>query len=80
VASFRATGRFLRKSQFHAGILSLCADICETCAKACEALGRMETCVTSCRACMTSCRISARIDHAEVLAMAERLPPARPAQ
>jgi hypothetical protein len=70
-----AEDAILRKSQFHASILSLCADICETCAGACEALGRMETCVAACRACMASCRVSARIDHGDVLATAERLPP-----
>lgn len=70
-----AHGAILRKSQFHALILSLCADICETCAKACAALGDMEECVAACRACMTACRIAARQDHEEALAAAARAEP-----
>jgi hypothetical protein len=70
-----ARDAILRKSQFHTSILTLCADICETCAKACEALGQMDDCVAACRACMTACRTSARLDHAEILNMAERLAP-----
>ena len=65
----------LRKSQFHASILKLCADICETCAEACRALGQMDACVTACEVCTTACRTSARLDHGEILKMAERLPP-----
>src|SRR3569623_1284761 len=52
----------LRKSQFHTGILTLCADICETCGQACAALGQMEACVAACQACTDACRQAARLD------------------
>jgi len=68
-----ARDAILRKSQFHTGILTLCADICEACGKACAALGRMEDCVETCRACAEACRLSARLDHAEILTAAERV-------
>jgi hypothetical protein len=70
-----ARDAILRKSQFHSGILSLCADICETCAAACASLGQMEDCVAACRACMKACREAARQDHAEIITAAERVVP-----
>ena len=76
-AAFCALTRaaLLRKSQFHASILALCADICDTCAEDCAALNQMDNCVAACRACADACRVAARLDHAELLHMAERLPP-----
>lgn len=68
-------GFLLRKSQFHTQIVTLCADVCETCAADCEAIGGMEESAAACRACADACRIAARLDHAELLAMASRLPP-----
>ncbi len=71
-----STADFLaRKSQFHTQICRLCADICETCASDCENVGDMEESVAACRACAQSCREAARLDHAEILSMASRLPP-----
>jgi len=70
-----ARDAILRKSQFHSGILTLCADICETCGKACAALEQMEDCAETCRACAEACRVSARLDHAEIIRAAERMAP-----
>jgi hypothetical protein len=69
-----------RKSQFHNRLAELCAEVCETCEQDCAALGDMEECVEACRACARQCKEIARLDHAEILAMASRSPPsaARP--
>jgi len=64
-----------RKSQFHNSFAALCADVCETCAKDCAALDGMEDCVQACRDCARLCTQVARLDHAEILEMASRLPP-----
>jgi hypothetical protein len=69
-----------RKSQFHNRLAELCAEVCETCEQDCAALGDMGDCVLACRQCASQCKEVARLDHAEILAMASRLPPsaARP--
>jgi len=64
-----------RKSQFHNRFAALCAEVCETCEKDCAALGDMEDCVEACRDCARLCTEIARLDHAEILEMASRLPP-----
>jgi hypothetical protein len=70
------TGDLLaHKSQFHNRVAALCAEICEVCAEDCEKLGQMEDCVAACRRTATLCNAVARLDHAEILTMASRLPP-----
>ena len=64
-----------RKSQFHNRLAQLCAEVCETCEQDCAALGGMEGCVTACRDCARLCSEVARMDHAEILDMASKLPP-----
>lgn len=64
-----------RKSQFHSRFAALCGDLCRTCAEDCEALGGMEDCVKACRDCDQVCAELARLEHAEILEMASRLPP-----
>ncbi len=66
-----------RKSQFHNAVCALAADICEVCAKDCERLGHMKSCVQTCRETAALCRQTARLDRAEILAMASMLPPGR---
>jgi hypothetical protein len=69
-----------RKSQFHNRLAELCAEVCETCEQDCATLGDMEECVLACRECARRCKEIARLDQAEILAMASRSPPsaARP--
>ncbi len=69
-----------RKSQFHNRFAGLCAEVCETCEKDCAALGDMEDCVEACRDCARLCVEVARLDHAEILAMASQIPPSQRAQ
>ena len=64
-----------RKSQFHNRLAQLCAEVCETCEKDCARLDGMEDCVQACRDCARLCTEVARLDHAEILAMASKLPP-----
>ena len=64
-----------RKSQFHNRFAQLCAEVCETCEQDCAALGQMEACVQACRDCARLCSEVARMDHAEILDMASKLPP-----
>src|SRR5215204_5333713 len=64
-----------RKSQFHNRFAQLCAEVCDTCEQDCAALGQMETCVQACRDCARLCSDVARMDHAEILDMASKLPP-----
>ena len=66
-----------RKSQFHNRFAALCAEVCETCEKDCAALGDMEDCVEACRDCARLCVEIARLDHAEILAMASQIPPSQ---
>jgi hypothetical protein len=68
-----------RKSQFHNRLAQLCAEVCETCEQDCAALGDMEDCVEACRECARQCKEIARLDHAEILAMASQVPPSSPA-
>jgi hypothetical protein len=71
-----ATEDFLaRKSQFHNRICALCAEVAQTCAEDCARLGDMEACVEACRKVTAACTEAAKLDHAEILAMASRLPP-----
>ncbi|HEY3777504.1 MAG TPA: four-helix bundle copper-binding protein [Rhizomicrobium sp.] len=72
-----ASDMLARKSQFHNRICALAAEICEVCAEDCERLGQMETCVRACREAAALSRETARLDHAEILAMASQLPPGR---
>jgi hypothetical protein len=65
----------LRKSQFHTQVAALCADICDTCAADCGQVGQMEESEAACRACAQACRVVARLEHAELLGMAAKLPP-----
>jgi hypothetical protein len=65
-----------RKSQFHNRLAQLCAEVCETCEQDCNRLGDMEPCVQACRDCARLCHEIARLDHAEILEMASRQPPA----
>lgn len=70
------TADFLaRKSQFHTQSCAFCADICDTCAADCAQIGQMEESEEACRAAAEACRIAARLDHAELLGMASKLPP-----
>jgi hypothetical protein len=64
------------KSQFHNRICAMCAEVAETCAADCERIGDMEECVHACRQVAASCTEIAKLDHAEILEMASRLPPA----
>ena len=63
------------KSQFQARFCALCAEVCDTCRKDCLQLGSLEDCVEACRVAAQHCRDMARLDHAETLAMASRIPP-----
>jgi hypothetical protein len=72
-----ASDMLARKSQFHNAVCALAADICEVCARDCERLGSIENCVHTCRETASLCRKTARLDHAEILAMASMLPPGR---
>jgi hypothetical protein len=63
------------KSQFHTQVCALCADICDTCAQDCESLGGLEDCASACRDAAVRCRDLAKLHHAEIVAMASRLPP-----
>jgi hypothetical protein len=64
-----------RKSQFHNRFAALCAEVCLTCAQDCENIGGMEDSAEVCRRCAGLCEALARLDHAELLGMASRLPP-----
>jgi hypothetical protein len=64
-----------RKSQFHHRFDAVCAEVCRTCAQDCENIGGMEESVQACRRCADLCESLARLDHAELIDMASRLPP-----
>ncbi len=62
------------KSQFHNRMCALCAEICEVCGQTCAA-SDMEDCAQMCRRCAAICRETARLDHAEILAIASSFAP-----
>jgi len=64
-----------RKSQFHSPICALCADICETAAKDFQQLTGFTDCAEACLRAAAHVQDMARFEHAEILAMAARLPP-----
>lgn len=64
-----------RKSQFHNRFAQLCAEVCDTCKQDCAALGQMEECVQACHDCSRLCTEVARLEHADILATASRIPP-----
>ena len=54
---------------------AMAADIAETCGEDCARLGQMDDCADLCRRTAELCRAIAKLDHAEVLAMASKLVP-----
>jgi hypothetical protein len=64
-----------RKSQFHSPICALCAEICSSATQALEKLQGFDDCKEACLRAAGSARELARLDHAEILAMAAKLPP-----
>ena len=62
------------KSQFHTRVCALCAEICDVCAQTCAESG-MEDCARMCLRCSAVCEEAARLDHAEILAIASSIAP-----